>query len=224
MGSMPPVVCSPLLRYTLSTRLGASSSQGTRGGESESLVNTDANNVGWISQMTSDETVIKSSTVKILALTLGAFAFVAVGLWLWSIAETQVQHNATFLKCVSIAGIGFFGLCGVYGVRKLFDSSPGLIVNQHGIYDNSSAVAGDLIKWTDITGVEVGQVRSTRFLLIFVRNPEDVLKKANWFSRFWMTQNARLYGTPLSISANSLQCTFDELLQLVKQGLKTHSA
>jgi hypothetical protein len=167
-----------------------------------------------------DEIVIKLSKTKIVALTLGSIAFIAGGLWLWIIADTQTRFNPFLVKGFSIAAVLFFGMCGLYGLTKLFDNKPGLIINNIGLLDNSSGVSGHLIKWTDITGLDVEQVQQTRFLLIFVNNPNDFLNKANRFKRFWMKMNHKMYGTPLSISSTSLQCNFDELVSLIKDGLK----
>jgi len=167
-----------------------------------------------------DEIVIKLSKTKIILLTLGALGFVVTGLWLLTIADIQTRFNPIVVKGASITSIAFFGLCGVYGLIKLFDNKPGLTINQDGLLDNSSAVSGHLIKWTDITSFEIGQVKSTRFLLIFVNNPQDFLDKANSFKRFWMRMNDKMYGTPLSISSNSLQCDFDELVETINEKIK----
>lgn len=134
-------------------------------------------------------------------------------------AETLNRLEALIVMIVSFASIGFFGLCGIYGLIKLFDNKPGLIINEQGILDNSSAVSGNLIKWEDITGFEIEQVKSTKFLLIFVKNPEFYLERVNMFKRFWMSSNEKFYGTPLSISSNSLKCNFDELITIIGQKL-----
>jgi len=160
--------------------------------------------------MSTQETTIKLSKGKIILLTLGSMAFVVTGIWMWSF--TDMDMDALLYKVVALAAILFFGMTGIYGLTKIFDNKPGLIINEHGLLDNSSAVSGNLIKWSDIEGFDLLQVSTTKFLLIFVKNPQDYLDKANWVSRFWMKMNNKYYGTPLSISSSSLQCNFEELL------------
>ena len=162
---------------------------------------------------TQEELIIKLSKTKILLLIIGSFAFVALSFW-------SGKYDGLFIKAVSTTGILLFGLCGIYGIIKIFDNKPGLIIDKKGIRDNSSAVSGHLIRWEDITGFEVGEIKKTRFLLIFVNNPQQFLDNANPFKRFIMKMNLKMYGTPVSISSNALQCNFDELLKMLENEIK----
>lgn len=166
-----------------------------------------------------DQIIIKLSRSKIILITLGAVGFVALGFWMLTIADTQSRYGPIYMKILAVASISFFGLCGLYGLLKLFDNKPGLILNQEGLLDNSSAVGGHLIKWDDITGLEVEQVKSTKFLLIYVKNPKDYYTGASRFKKFWMIMNERIYGTPLSLSSASLQCDFDELITAIENNI-----
>ena len=158
---------------------------------------------------TTEELVIKLSKTKIMLLTLGSFAFVAGSIWLWTIGDL-------YIKGISIIGILFFGLCGIYGLIKLLDSRPGLVINKEGLLDNSSAVSGHLIRWQDIKGFEVEEIKNTKLLFILVNDPQKFLENASRFNRFWMKMNLKTYGTPISISSNALQCNFDELLVMIE--------
>lgn len=177
-----------------------------------------------IMEIEKEEVVIGLSKVKVTLLTLGAVGFVALGLWLWSIADVQSRYNPTLVKATSLASIAFFGMCGAYGFFKIFDNKPGLILNDEGLYDNSSAVSGHFIKWSEIIRLDVEQVQSTKFVLIYVSKPNDYFAQANKFKRFWLRANDKMYGTPLSISATSLQCDFDELLELIEMKVENHAA
>lgn len=174
--------------------------------------------------MENEEVVIGLSKVKITLLTLGAIGFVVLGVWLWSNADAQNRYNPNLFKAISLASIAFFGMCSAYGFFKIFDSKPGLILNHEGLYDNSSTVSGHFIKWSDITRLDVEQVQKTKFILIYVSKPNDYLAQANRFKRFWLRANDKMYGTPVSISATSLQCDFDELLELIERRMENHAA
>jgi len=167
---------------------------------------------------------IKLSKIKIGILTLGSFGFVALGIWLWTTLNTQTLFYQIFYGLVCILDLGFFGLCGVCGLVKFFDNKPGLVINDEGILDNSGAMSSHLIKWTDIYDFNIGQVQSTRFILIYVNNPQDYIYLANKFKRFWMKMNNRIYGTPLSISTNSLQCNIEYLIDTIEKKIKKQSA
>ena len=144
---------------------------------------------------------------------LGSFAFVAASIWLWTIGDL-------FVKLAAGSGILFFGLCGIYMLIKLFDNRPGLIISKDGLLDNSSAVSGHLIKWENITEFKILQIESSKLLLIFVNNPQEFWDQANLFKRSVMKKNYDMYGTPIGISSNTLQCNFDELLEILKGEMK----
>lgn len=168
-----------------------------------------------------DNIVIKLSKTKLVLLSAGAVAFVFAGLWLMTIADSQTRFDALFVKAICIASISISGLSAVYGLAKLFDNEAGLTLNQSGLLDNSSAVSAGEIKWTDIASFEIIQMKSTRFLLIFVSNPDDYLDRVNGFKRFFMKMNQKLYGTPITISSTSLQCDFDQLIEAVDNKINT---
>jgi len=65
-------------------------------------------------QGTDDRIVISSSKVKSILLTIGALLFVAGGIWLFDVADTQSRYSPAYVKGVSVLATGFFGLCGLY--------------------------------------------------------------------------------------------------------------
>ncbi|MFK7781469.1 STM3941 family protein [Psychroserpens sp.] len=164
----------------------------------------------------SKQHIIKLSKSKIFLLTLGSIVFVFLGIWIGKSVGFKITFHTILAQVISLITIAFFGMTGIFGITKLFDFKPGLTINSIGILDNSSAVSGQLIKWKDIKGFDIIQVNSTKFLLIHVRNPKDYINRANSFKRFWMKMNEKKFKTPLSISSNSLECNFDELIKVIE--------
>lgn len=100
----------------------------------------------------------------------------------------------------------FFGLVCVVVIRKLVDNRPGLIIHRQGIVDNSSGVSAGLIPWGDIEDIEISQVMNQKFIMIIVNNPEFYLNKVNNpLKKNAIKMNYLSYGSPISISSNSLQ-------------------
>jgi hypothetical protein len=170
----------------------------------------------------SETIIIPLTKTKIVLLTTGAIAFLIVGFWLLSIADTQTRYDPIIVKLVTFNCFVFFGLCGIIGFRKLFDKKPGLIVDQFGITDNSSAIGGHTIKWGDITHLSIESVKRTKFILVHVKNPIDYIEESNLFKRFWLNLNNRVYGTPLSISSTALQCNISELFDILEKQRKNY--
>ena len=129
---------------------------------------------------------------------------------------SAVFRNSIFIFLAGILACLFFGYISIIISKKLFDNKVGLTVNEKGIIDNTSGMEIGLIEWSDIIDIRTGQVKSTKFLLIDVTDSEKYLKKVNPFKARMMKLNSKMYGTPLSISSNSLKCSFDELEKTIK--------
>ncbi|MSU76948.1 MAG: hypothetical protein EXS16_02515 [Gemmataceae bacterium] len=160
---------------------------------------------------------IPLNKAKIVLLCLGSCAFVGAGIWMWHIAETASTLDAIWLTGVGLANVSFFGLCGVYGLLKLFDFRPGLTIDAEGIVDNSSAVAVGRIPWNDVKGFRICEISGQRFVVIEVFNPESYFKRGGFFARMMNAANKDLTGSPINISSNSLAVNFDELVRLLAE-------
>jgi hypothetical protein len=166
---------------------------------------------------------IKLSKGKAILTFLGAVVFVWVSIWLISTADNQELFNATIVTLTGYVGLIFFGPVGLYILYKLFDKNPGLVIDNDGIYDNSSAAAGHLIRWEIIKGLRVKQVMSTKFILIDIENPEEFLDEVNGIKKKLIWSTYKMYGTPTSISSSTLSCDFDELFQIINGRLNTRT-
>ncbi len=154
---------------------------------------------------------------KILLLTGGAVLFVALGAWLLlDVANGESGFYRLFLQGVGLLGIVFFGFMGLIGVRKLFDNQPGVIIDREGIHDNTSSISAGLVEWKDIRGFRNLKIRSTRFIMVDVEDPEKYIARAkNGIARKAMQANNKLYGSPVAITSGALQYDFDQLEELL---------
>ncbi|MCB9082374.1 MAG: hypothetical protein H6555_11760 [Lewinellaceae bacterium] len=172
-----------------------------------------------------DKIEIPLSKTKILLSIGGSALLVLTALWLFTLqADSQDRFWGAFLKVISGVGIIFFGATGIYGLKKMFDKSMGLIIDEHGIIDNTNATSVGLIRWEDITAISTVQVMSTKFLLIFTNDPNRILDKVSGLKRKLMEGNMKMYGTPLSITSTALQCNFADLEKLLQDRLNEQHA
>ena len=164
---------------------------------------------------------IPLSKTKLLLAIGGSLLFVLVGLYMiTSIEEEHTRFNHMLVKGLGIASVAFFAVTGFYSIKKIFDTSVGLTINDDGIFDNSSASGIGLIKWTDITDIRTEKVASTKFLLIYTTNPDYYLDKAKGLNKKFMEANFRMYGTPIAIASTSLKYNFRDLEKLIKERLE----
>lgn len=166
---------------------------------------------------------IPLSKTKLLFGIAGSILFVVLGFYLFTtIAEQETKFNPMFVKVAGLTSVLFFGAAGIYGIIKLFDKSVGLIIDEKGIIDNTNASSIGLIKWADIIEIRTKQVMSTKFLLIFTKNPEGILETVSGMKRKLMAGNMKMYGTPLSITSKTLKYNFSDLEKLLKDRLNEH--
>jgi len=133
-----------------------------------------------------------------------------------------IMRSEELVFIVGCVGLIIFGILSVFLFIKLFDSKPGLVINNEGIIDNASANPAGFIKWSDIVSIGTKKVMSVQFILIQVKNPEEYIEKATRINKIALKQNKREHGTPLVLTSTSLQCSFEELKKLISENLPDH--
>lgn len=168
---------------------------------------------------------IPFSKRKLTLLVIGSLIFVVLGILFVVNPEKYtsfIMRSPTVIFISGLASILFFGLCFFFIAKKLGDNSPGLIISNEGILDNSSEVSAGQISWTDIEDISVIQIHRQKLIMIKVKNPQDFIdKQKNTLKRKMMALNYKMYGTPLSITSNGLKISFDELLTTLNNKLKS---
>lgn len=164
---------------------------------------------------------IPLSKKKLFLILIGAIVFVALGLWFVMAPETFSKgplRSVTVVYIVGVAAIVFFGMAALFVLRKLPDRKPGLVIDESGITDNSSAIAAGHIPWTDIQSLSVFTVQKQSFILFNVHNPQDYIdRQKGMLKKKMMQMNFKMYGSPLALNANGLKIGFDELYKLIME-------
>ena len=167
---------------------------------------------------------IPLSKQKMYLMLFGSIIFVVIGTWL-VVNPPKSNHpifgNPMVILISGISAIIFFGYTAFILFKKLPDNKPGLIINSEGIIDNSSGVSPRIVLWTDIIEISTANVMNQKFLMFIVKNPEEYINRQNGIvKRKAMEINYKTYGSPISISANTLDTNFEELYKLLKRKFK----
>jgi hypothetical protein len=160
---------------------------------------------------------IKLSKKKAVLSFSGALAFVVGGLWMVSVSDNQVRYIPLLLKVTGYSSILFFAAAGMFILYKLFDSKPGLVIDNEGLHDNSNASSAQLVTWSQIKGIKIEQVMSTRFILVDIHDPEGFMENIVGLMKRLMMGNYKMYGTPISIISNSLNCNTENLYKIISE-------
>jgi hypothetical protein len=165
----------------------------------------------------SDETTVPVSKRKVLLLIVGAIGFVALGLWMFQLdaewIESQRRFNSpTLVHSIGVAAMVFFGVATVAGVRKLFDSKPGLVLSSVGVLIDSSSAG--LIPWSDITRFDTYVIQKQKLLVVKLVAPEKYLRAGGFLRQAANRANMGMLGSPIAIASSTLKISFDELVTL----------
>lgn len=161
---------------------------------------------------------IKSSKTKLVLLVSGSLIFIILGVFLAINPHkfaSFIFRSVTLIRMVGIVAILFFGLCLIILIKSLLAKKFNLIINDKGIIDNSSYVSVGVIFWSDINSIKRVDIMSTKFLLINVKDPNKYLNKESGIKRKILERTFKTYGTPISISSNTLSYNFDELEKVI---------
>ena len=164
---------------------------------------------------TSGKIVIQLSKSKLLLMFLGAATFAGIGFWFLTAPpkiDLPLFGNPTIIFVVGLASILFFGIMGFFIIKMLGDKSPGLVISDEGVFDNSSALSVGLVLWTDILEIKETKVVNQTFISLIVKNPQDYIdRQTNVIKGVLMQKNYDSYGTAIAITVNGLNCEYQEL-------------
>ncbi|OOG58317.1 hypothetical protein B0E48_06295 [Rhodanobacter sp. C03] len=171
---------------------------------------------------------IPLSKSKLLFLLLVSCAFVVGGYWMFTMDAAEIESQSRFNSPLFVHGFGlaaivFVGLAAVAVFRKLIDPSPGLVLDDRGLLDNSGAFSSGFIPWSDITGFEVRQISSRqRILFVLLKDPKKYIAKFKPIKRALLRANQSVAASPVAITSSSIAIGFDELVTLVNRYLSAY--
>jgi len=158
---------------------------------------------------------------------IGAIAFVAIGCWLLFghiVFGNALFDNLWLIKTSGVVALLFFGIAIYFFIRNLMAKGAGLVIDDTGIEDFSTAASADKIYWKDVKAIEVLTIKSQPLILFKVTNPQAYIDgQTNRFKRKMLALNYKWYGAPVGISANGLKISFEELLQLVTERFEAYN-
>lgn len=174
-----------------------------------------------------DKIEIPLNKTKLIFSVAFTFLVVLTGIWLFIEAEETAKttvfllfQNPMLNRLVSVLVVLVFAWLTFYGAKKIFNNKIGLTIDDNGVTDNSGILSIGFINWNEITEIKTATYENSKFLLVFVKDPAIALNNAKGLKKKMMEGNMNNYGTPLSISPNTLKCNFDELEKLLQERLK----
>ncbi len=170
---------------------------------------------------TSKQIEIPLSKIKLTIMLLGSIVFFGTGIAMMIHPDkinNSIFEYPTINFILGIATVLLLGIAAIFAFKKLNDNSPGLIISDKGIVDNSSGISAGFVPWTDVTAIKESRVFNNRFINLIVKNPEEyIARQKNIFKRKLVQANYSSFGTAISISENGLKSNSKELKVLLEK-------
>ncbi len=166
--------------------------------------------IDYQAELTPDAFVAYPHKGKLVLLMLVCAAFAAIGFGMWNDGKPND-------RMIAVADWIFFGGGVAIFLAQLMRRSPSLIVNQSGIFDNSSALKACLLRWEEIDALYISSIGRQRFLSIRLRDAEGFLSRQSGVKAKSMRANIKLVGAPVNIAATTLSVKLEELLEIIRQ-------
>ncbi len=168
------------------------------------------------------EIIIYPNKRKLWGALAGALGFVSLGLIF--LLSPEIFQNPVFatewlVRVLGAISVSFFGLCGVLIGKRIRNPKPALRLTEKGIYGESSDALGvGLIPWEDIESVYQDHFLGTNYLFIELQNAEAYIAKGkNKAICATMRANAKMCGTPICITTDSLKIDAEDLEYLIEK-------
>jgi hypothetical protein len=169
---------------------------------------------------------VKLSKLKHIILLVIALVFILLGFWVMvyqsNYSETVFTHFNR-IKTIGLINVLVFMLFGLYLTRKIADTTPGLIISDKGLQDNSNEISAGFVPWADVKEIKKLIEMNQPFIAVMVQNPNEYLKKQqNSIHRKEMDIRNNLYLTPIVIPLRSLRGTTENIIAAMQSRLDAY--
>lgn len=161
---------------------------------------------------------IKNSKIKVLMLLAGLILFLFLGIYLVIYPHkfvSMIFRNVTFITIAGAIASIFSLFSLIVLVKIIFTKKLGITINENGITDHSAYTSVGMVSWDDIVSIRKIDIASNKFLIINVKDPDKYIRTKSRTKQRLLKITLRNYGSPISISSNTLSCNFNELENII---------
>jgi hypothetical protein len=165
------------------------------------------------------EIIIYPSVTKLVGLYILSIIFVLIGALLIIVGfkiDIGIDFSTKRYEHLSVGVIGiisclFFGLGGIYIIKRIFVRKPSVIISKDGFTDNASAISVGFLKWSEIKGFQIYDYMGQKFLGIEPIDIEGTLKKVSKVKRILLKMNKSLGTAIINIPQNTISMPLEEI-------------
>lgn len=105
-------------------------------------------------------------------------------------------------------------------LKIIFNSEPGLVINNQGILDNIQITKLGRIEWSNIKGFRTTRMFFSDMLLLDVLDKDVLIKNLNRRQKNNAENSLKKFGTPCVINLSNLKYEKEELLKIISENIK----
>jgi hypothetical protein len=146
--------------------------------------------------------------------------------------DTRPRANLTFLgkllqrisPALILVLILAFGFLVTMLLLKIFDSKAGLLITDEGLYNNSTILGGDYVKWSEVSSIRLTTTKTNKQRIHHIEvhaNRKDGFStiRVSWLRRLIMRKDMFSSGCMIvRISKQTLEATYGQIVA----ALRTH--
>ena len=156
--------------------------------------------------------VFRFARDKVLLLAIGAFVFAALCGFL---IHTEAATHGSFKEAALYAGIPFFALCGVIGLRYAGDKGEVVVISPAGIKD--TRIASDTIPWHAVRSISVKAIRGQRFIMLDVDPAFEQTMTLTRMAAWTKPMNEAIGFKGLAVNPGGLDGSLDQLIAAMEK-------
>lgn len=131
--------------------------------------------------------------------------------------KSPLIHNVFIIRILGFIALLLFGYFLGAIIPQLSNKQPGLVIDEKGITDHSTANSVGFIDWKDVTEVHRKSITGQKYIIIKVKNPEAYIERVSGIEKRSLKANLQLCGSPIAIPSTSLKCKFKQLEMLLTE-------
>ncbi|WP_346913363.1 STM3941 family protein [Clostridium sp.] len=168
-----------------------------------------------------NEVIVKEDKKKGIKLLILGFIMMIVSIYVLIIGITEIKIIYSIIGTISTI---FFGICFIFLIVSILDNNPILLIGEDGITDRSTASSVGFIAWQEIRSIYVQKSFNQKFIGISIYDLNNFMKRISPIKRIIIKINLMLNYAPLSISLDTADMEFNDVLSLLQKRLEEYRA
>lgn len=154
------------------------------------------------------------SRMRVLMWTFLALLAVIIGGVLVALGLSEEVNRLKGIV-VGIACVVFFGLGFLYGLYRLINRQPSIIMNKEGITDNSSLSGAGRVKWTEIQDIRMYVYLGQKMIGLFLYDNDQFIARQSGLKKYIARMNRKLVPTSVNISQHGITMPLEQLYERI---------